>query len=159
MNLRWKFFSSKIYSDKCNVIFTFFHFKSNIMKQYKKKHKKTVKQEKRIVKLMYQKGLLHDFNLIDKILYWEAYKPDGSKFGYIPEIHFDEIDYWGEVSEFSVIDVICDNMFGWDGEKECPKKWGGFVGYSGRRKLLNHLNKLPTKYRKSKFNQMLRNWN
>lgn len=38
------------------------------MKHYRKKHKKHVKQEKRIVKLLFQKGLIHDFN-IDKKYY------------------------------------------------------------------------------------------
>lgn len=62
------------------------------------------KQEKRIVRLMYQKGLIDDFKLSE--LYWERYKLTEKKMGrkprkkyvfttHYPEIHFCTVDYWG----------------------------------------------------------------
>ena len=77
------------------------------MKQYLKKYRKLVKQEKRIIKLLYQKWLMHDFNLDKNTLYLEFYKPDRSKFGYIPEIHYDEKYTRGHASQFLYADCPC----------------------------------------------------
>lgn len=76
-----------------------------------------VKQEKRIVKLMYRKGLI-DVDIND--LYWEAYRRYGGKYNhssnviYYPEIHFAVVDYWNEVDEIPLVSSFVEQRI-WEG--------------------------------------------
>lgn len=76
-----------------------------------------VKQEKRIVKLMYRKGLI-DVDIND--LYWEAYRRYSGKYNhnsngiYYPEIHFAVVDYWHEVDEIPLVSSFVEQRI-WEG--------------------------------------------
>ena len=77
------------------------------------------KQEKRIVRLLYRKGLLSDFKLSE--LYWEEYhrlrsrkKKHSRKYKnsvYAPEVHYSTTDYWGECDEHSVVGHVKEKLF------------------------------------------------
>ena len=135
------------------------------MKRYIRKF---IKEEKRIVKLCYQKGLLDDWKLT--ALYWNEYREGNKgrrrncdyKFSdRLPELHFSSIDYFGECDEHSVVDAILDGLF-WkhsytDGvdEYNMPDIKSTFR-YGGRLPFISYLKALPTKKRDSKVNSILR---
>lgn len=130
-----------------------------------------VKQEKRIVKLAYKKGLLKDFKTDD--FYWQEYRSSGRKERrrngkkysftiYLPEIHYCVFDYWGEADEYSVVESIRQQLH-WDNLTEPPSDENGGWGVSeidglSRQELIEYLKKLPTVINDSKINEPLRYW-
>lgn len=134
-----------------------------------KKIKVWKKQEKRIVKLLYKKGLLERYNFPLKEFYWENYKKykkpnrknkNGYKWmKYFPEVYFSVVDYWGEVDEYSLIDNIL-NEFYWKYAKESPEDCDGVwpksdFNYKGRKWFIEYLKKLPTVKNDSGINKVL----
>jgi hypothetical protein len=133
-----------------------------------------IKQEKRIVRLLYRKGLLDGFKLRD--LYWaehhwfrgKKYKSKNTKYKYpiyMPEVHYCTTDYWGEADEHSVVSTILDHLY-WINvdsgdldrtEYEFPKST--FNWSMSREQLINYLSKLPTKVNNNKINKILRTKN
>ena len=126
------------------------------------------KQEKRIVKLLYRKGLLNDFKLSE--LYWEEYKllhkrkrkhKRVYKFDkYAPEIHYSTVDYWGECDEHSLVDYVLDKLY-WENavENTATEESFGYPDsafkYKGRNWFINYLKQLPTKRTDSRINAVL----
>lgn len=126
-----------------------------------------VKQEKRIVKLLYKKGLLTNFKIEE--LYWAEYKwlrkkrykgKSGYKFPlYMPEIHFGTTDYWGEGDEHSLVDSFLEEIYwkhidynNWDETSgEYPKSNMKL----NRVQLLMYLKGLPTKINDNKIKRIL----
>lgn len=121
------------------------------------KHKK---EEKRLVRLLYKKGLLKDFKLKD--LYWNAYsilrtkkRKHGRKHKstvYLPEVHFCKTDYWGESDEYSIASHIYHNF-------EYSINYGDFespiiIRYS-RIQRIKMLQKLPTVVNNNKIRKVL----
>ena len=127
------------------------------------------KQEKRIVKLLYKKGLLNNFKLKD--LYWECFKrqktpkrknKSGYKFlRYFPEIHFGTVDYWGDGDEHSLVDYILDEMY-WDNTIKGTEDGSGYPDssfkYKSRKWFIKYLNSLPSKKFNNNINKILSNW-
>lgn len=80
-----------------------------------------IKQEKRLVKLIIEKGLL--FNDINpNELYWAEFrhgkyhrkyksKAKYRKWDYLPEIHYATCDYWGEGDEHSLVSHIKEGLY------------------------------------------------
>jgi len=136
-----------------------------------------VKQEKRIVRLMYKKGLLSEFNIND--LYWaeyywvrkKTYKTRAHHYGdkryrfpvYMPEVHYWTTDYWGESDEHSVVDHVLEMLYwenvdtdNWDSDSGSYPQ-STFNRRMGRPQLIKWLNKLPTKVHDNKIKKILRN--
>lgn len=129
------------------------------------------KQEKRIIRLLYRKGLLP---VEVSQLYWASYKPTnkkyrnkGSKFswsGYRDEAYYCTYDYWGECNEHPVIDEFIE-VTTWgnipDGViKDCDDMWKVYslstFQYKGRKWLIKYLSLLPTVNCDSKINKALK---
>jgi hypothetical protein len=130
-----------------------------------------IKQEKRIVRLLYKKGLLTDFKVSD--LYWaeykwinkKKYKSKHSKYKYpvyMPEVHYGTTDYWGEGDEHSIVSTILEHLY-WDNiddedsdptPDDFPKST--FNNGMSRQKLIKYLSKLPTKVNSNKINKILK---
>lgn len=132
------------------------------MKKYIKKH---LKDEKRILKLMYKKGIFELLNIDFKELGWE-YHLTGLKGrkrnkqyatrDYLPELHEWTQDYWGEGDSHSVISFFREYLY-WENisvfdENGFPEKGR----YFSNKQLIEHLNSLPTKNNNSKFNRFLK---
>ena len=113
-----------------------------------------LKQEKRIVKLLYKKGFLEDFGSHHKNLYWESYKN-------IPEIYSVSFDYYGEAIERSLIDSCIENLYwenaimdeDWD-QESFPVST--FKEGKTRKMFIKYLSSLPTKVSNSKINKVLK---
>lgn len=130
-----------------------------------KKHiKKWIKDEKRIIKLMYRKGLL-DFDIDE--LYWESYHPSKYKYDvsygripteYYPEVHFSQIDYWGECDEYGVSDTVQEGLY-WDNIIGEVHDYDGIPPSTYKKKtrkdLIVYLSGLPTVINDSKINKVL----
>jgi hypothetical protein len=128
--------------------------------------RKWVKDEKRLIKLLYRKGFLVG-QLDIKGLYWSAYKTNGKRYKhgkyrfsvYLPELHYCTCDYWGECDEWPVTRDILDNFF-WN---KINEDWDADTGdwptsttkVKSRKDLLLHLNTLPTVFHDSKINKLL----
>lgn len=84
-----------------------------------------VKEEKRLVYLMYRAGLLATFPKIEE-LYWKEYHSlkktyksknvngDGRRYKfsiYMPEIHYCTTNYWGESDEHSIVDHVWQGLY------------------------------------------------
>jgi hypothetical protein len=124
-----------------------------------------IKQEKRLVKLLYKKGFLTDFKLSD--FYWAEFHNSGKKYSsgkyrfseYYPEIHYSTTDYWGEGDEHSIVDTIKEALY-WEGvdgnnlnaDGEYPKS---SFKYYHRRRLIKYLNSLPTVISDNKINEIV----
>lgn len=131
------------------------------MKKYIKKH---LKDEKRILKLMYKKGIFELLNIDLKDLAWELLK-DGKRQrrrkrkyafrDYLPELHVWSQNYWGEGDSDSVVGYFKDYYF-WNYATEHDED-----GYPLNMKhptnsfLISFLSKMPTKNNDSKFNKFL----
>lgn len=127
------------------------------------KHKK---EEKRLVKLLYKKGLLKDFKLKD--LYWNAYsvlrkkkRKHGRKYRhliYLPEVHYATTDYWGEVSEYSIVKHV-DEMLYWENADSDKLDINGYPistwKYMSRIKFIKYLKTLPTVVNNNKIRKVL----
>jgi hypothetical protein len=126
------------------------------------------KQEKRIVKLLYQKGLI-DIKLDQ--LYWESYKvfktskrKHGRKYRksiFLPEIHFATRDYWGETDEHSLVDSVLDGLW-WENIIDDDIDWEEYnpessFKYKGRIWFIKYLKSLPTIKKDSKINLIINN--
>lgn len=129
-----------------------------------------IKQEKRIVKLLYRKGFLKDFKVKD--LYWQEYnwhtkkkyKSKRTKYSYpvyMPEVHYMTTDYWGESDEHSIVGTIKDEL--WWGHAEM-ENWDDTSGEwpnstfpkMTRQQFIKYLEKLPTKVNDNKINKVLK---
>ena len=138
-----------------------------------KENRLWVKQEKRIVKLLYRKGLLNDFKVSD--FYWAEYrwmnrKKYKSKYSeyrfpiYKPEVHYMTTDYWGESDEHGIVDTIIGHFY-WSNVDE--ENWDSTSGEypqstfpkMTREQFIKYLDKLPTKVKDNKINKILKTQN
>lgn len=129
------------------------------------------KQEKRIVRLLYRKGLLSDMSN----LYWASYKETGKKYknkgssyswyGSLDEIYYCTWDYWSEYDEHPLVDEIIERLIT-EGIpdyvfEECgydyfqAMKHSSFQ-YKGRKWFIKYLEGLPTVRCDSKINKVLK---
>lgn len=133
-----------------------------------------IKEEKRIVSLLYRKGLLKDFKITD--FYWaeyhwfrsRKYKSKRTKYSfpiYLPEVHYCTTDYWGESDEHSIVSTILDHLY-WsniDEENFDPTsgEWlkSTFNKRMTRKQFIKYLEKLPTKVSDRKLDKMIRKQN
>lgn len=124
-----------------------------------------IKQEKRIVNLIYKKGLMpKEFKILEE-LYWaeyhnslKTYKSKEKKYRfaeYYPEVHYSSTDYFGECDEHSLVKHIFEYMY-WDNiinEEEIPedgfpksnfriKNRNSFIKYLQNLKTVNSDNKI-----------------
>lgn len=116
------------------------------------------KEEKRLVKLLYKKGLLAYFDL--KEFYWAAYhkqrakkRKHGRKFRgtvYFPEVHFCQTDYWGESDEHSIVNHI------YGGVEVVGEDGNYYLKSITRLKRIKLLQKLPTKINNNKIKSVLK---
>jgi hypothetical protein len=135
------------------------------MKKYIRKH---LKDEKRILKLMYKKGIFEILRINLKHLGWEYLlygkrqrrRKGKNKYAFrecLPELHEWTQDYWGEGDSHSVINSFKEHLF-WETAKEFDEESGFPVNhkYPKNRFLIEYLTKLPTKNNDSKFNIFLK---
>jgi hypothetical protein len=133
-----------------------------------KEIRRRIKEDKRIIILLYRKGklaLLCDINQ----LYWESYNfisisPKGKhrkyrRLMYLAEIHFSTTDYFGETDEHAVIDRHLEYKFwedageDWDGMNEIPASIRNYT----RKQLIRDLKSQPNvKYGSKEINYILR---
>lgn len=137
-----------------------------------KKHIKLwIKQEKRIVKLIYKKGFLNNFKIKD--LYWASYRTTGKRYKskekkyrwteFYPEVHYSTTDYWGECDEHSVVGKIQETLYwthiderNWNPNSgEMPKSLFRFIGPKHRKKFIKYLEKLPNKLNDNKIKKVI----
>ena len=129
------------------------------------------KQEKRIVRLLYRKGLLP----VDiSMLYWESYKPTNKKFknkgsnfswsGYCDEVYYCTYDYWGECIEHPIVDEFIETTT-WNNVpdcvmEDCDDMWKAYsqstFQYKGRKWLIKYLSSLATIRCDSNINKALK---
>lgn len=112
----------------------------------KKEIRKFLKQEKRLVKLMYRKGIFKDFNIDIKRkgIGWEAFTNG------LPELHDSTENYFGEGDSYSIVGRYLNTL-----------KLGSIDGmciyaYTCRDKVIKTLNRIPTKVFDSKINNFLK---
>jgi hypothetical protein len=133
-----------------------------------KEIRRRIKEDKRIIILLYRKGELAFLDDI-KDLYWEYYKhigtsPKGkrrnySRLMYLGEIYFSTTDYFSEEAEHGVVDMHLEHKFweelgeDWDGMNEIPKKIQRYT----RKQLIRDLKLSPNvKYGSKEINYILR---
>lgn len=132
-----------------------------------KELRKWVKDEKQLIKLLYQKGFLVG-DLSPERIYWNAFKRTGKKYrygkhkfsSYYPELHYCTVDYWGEADEHSVVDAVIDNFYWTNGtydEETCV--YAPTSKILSREALMKHLKNLPTVIKDSKINTVLKQSN
>lgn len=139
----------------------------------KKYFKTFIKQEKRIVKLLYKKGMLDNFKLEE--LYWASYLKTGKKYWYgskgktyrwpefYPEVYYSTSDYWGECDEHSVVEHIQQTLYwthiderNWNPNNgEMPKSLFKYYGIRYRKNFINYLESLPTKRSDNKIRKVI----
>jgi len=136
-----------------------------------------IKQEKQIVYLLYRKGFIINEFMKLKDLYWaeylwhnrKSYKTkhnlyDGRIYRqpvYMPEVHFCTTDYWGESDEYSIVDVVSQELYwkhvdteNWDEDSgEYPKST---LPKMTRCQFIKYLKSLPTKVGDKKINTLLK---
>ena len=132
-----------------------------VMKKYIKKH---LKDEKRILKLMYKKGIFELLGINLNDLSWETLeygkrqRRRNRKYAfrdYLPELHVWSQDYWGEGDSNSIVSYYKQYYF-WEYAKERDED--GYpinVKYPTNKILIDFLSKMPTKNNDSKFNRFL----
>jgi hypothetical protein len=130
------------------------------------------KQEKRIVLLLYRKGLL---SIPIENLYWAEYTRYGKKFRskyskikwecFLPEIYYSTWDYWSGCNEHPLVDDIIDRLiyngipegilekYGYDYSR--AMRYSSFQ-YKGRKWFIKYLSSLPTVRKDSKINKFLK---
>jgi hypothetical protein len=133
-----------------------------------KEIRRRIKEDKRIIILLYRKGELAFLDNI-KDLYWEYYKhigtsPKGkhrnySRLMYLGEIHFATRDYFGETDEHGVVDMHLEHTFweevgeDWDGMNEIPASIRNYT----RKQLIRDLKSQPNvKHGSKEINYILR---
>lgn len=128
-----------------------------------------IKQEKQIVRLLYQKGLLQDYSLDN--LYWaeynwhnrKKYKSSNGKSSwpvYMPEVHYMTTDYWGESDEHSIVSTIKEHLW-WDHAN--TENWDSTSGEwprssfpkMTRSQFIKYLKEMPTKVNDNKIKKVL----
>jgi len=131
--------------------------------------RKHLKDEKRIIKLMYIKGLFKAFNISLKHIGWE-YLSEGkrkrkrkgrNKWGYKeykPELFLYTVDYWGEGDETSIVDILQQDLYWVSGhfDEETSQFVAGDKKYYERSQLIAYLKTLPTVKKNSKINGYLK---
>lgn len=138
---------------------------SDNMKKYIRKH---LKDEKRILKLMYYKGIFKIMKINLESIAWEELLRGNKqrkgigrqKYGghdYLPELHVYTSDYYGECDSLSLINCYHEYLY----YKDCyPDADGiGLISNSQmktRSQLIQHLSKLPTVNKNSKINYILK---
>jgi hypothetical protein len=135
------------------------------MKKYIRKH---LKDEKRILKLMYKKGIFEILRINLKHLGWEYLlygkrqrrRKGKNKYAFrecLPELHEWTQDYWGEGDSHSVINSFKEHLF-WETAKEFDEESGFPINHKHAKNsfLIEYLTKLPTKNNDSKFNRFLK---
>ncbi|MBS4028333.1 MAG: hypothetical protein KGZ58_06815 [Ignavibacteriales bacterium] len=134
------------------------------MKKYIRKH---LKDEKRVLMLMYKKGIFELLGIDYNCLSWEYLKygkrqrkrPNNTRpyFDTLPELHVWSQDYWGEGDSHSVVDSLKQYLF-WETAKEIDEESGFPINhkYPTTKFLIHYLNELPTKNSNSKFNRVLK---
>lgn len=116
---------------------------------------------------MYKKGIFEILNIDFKHLGWEYLlygkrqrrRKGKNEFAFkecLPELHEWTQDYWGEGESNSVVDSFKQYLF-WETAKEFDEESGFPINqkYPTTKKLIEYLNKLPTKNSNSKFNRVL----
>lgn len=131
------------------------------------------KQEKRIVRLLYRKGLIGmDINE----LYWASYKRSTDRYkdkryptrkwdNYLDEVHYCTCDYWGECDEYGLVDGIIEKLI-WDNVPEeindpmSDDMWYQYnhstFEHTTRKKFIRYLQSLPTVRCDNKINEVLK---
>jgi hypothetical protein len=130
-----------------------------------------IKEEKRIVRLLYSRGLLVDWKIKD--LYWASYtwlnrkcyhtKDKKYRFPrYMPEIHFGTSDYWGECDEHSIVRAVNESQYwlnvdtiNWDGDGFPISKFPKM----SRKQYIKYLSKMPVVVPDKKINKILKRIN
>lgn len=134
------------------------------MKKYIRKH---LKDEKRILKLMYKKGIFDLLHIDLKSTAWECLKK-GKKlrkrkgkreYGYtqyLPELHVFSCDYWGEWDSRSVLECYKDYL--WYAENDELDEYGHPINKFNfsTSNIIKHLQSLPTKINNGKINYYLK---
>ena len=126
--------------------------------------RKWVKEEKRIVYLLYRKGFLKDFKITD--FYWAEYnwlgrrcrksKKHNFRFPiYMPEIHYCTTDYWGESDEHSIVSHIL-NMLYWNHIDTSGEYLKSSFKVKKRSEFIKYLKSLPTIISDKKINKVLK---
>ncbi len=135
------------------------------MKKYIKKH---IKDEKRILKLMYKKGFFETLGINLENVAWE-YLLYGkrqrrikgkNKYAFrecLPELHVWTQDYWGEGDSSSVIGILKDHIYFGNTDIYDYDEDGFPLNskFPETNDVINYLLKLPTKNNDSKFNKFL----
>jgi hypothetical protein len=137
-----------------------------VMKKYIKKH---LKDEKRILKLMYKKGIFETLGINLKDLGWEYLlygkrqrrRKGKNKYAFrecLPELHVYTQDYWGEGDSNSVIGILKDHIYFGDTDIYDYDEEGFPINskFPKINDVINYLLKLPTKNNDSKFNHLLK---
>ena len=134
------------------------------MKKYIKKH---LKDEKRVLKLMYKKDFFKELGIDMENLGWEYLSygkrqrkriKSGNKYVFrdcLPELHEYTQDYWGEGDSHSVIGSLKDFIFFTYAKERDDCGFPVNSKYPSTIDLIKFLNKLPTINNDNKFNQFL----
>jgi len=137
----------------------------------KKYIRKWVKDEKRLVKLFFQKGFMDKNCPPISELYWEEFRHGNRQrrrngkvyvfYDYLPEIHYGTCDYWGEYDDHALIPEMIEGIR-WanlvtEPDYELNGGWGtsNFDGKS-RAWFIKYLKTLPTVNRSSAINRILK---
>ena len=134
------------------------------MKKYIRKH---LKDEKRILKLMYKKGITEQLSDNFREYGWESLcrgkkgrRRNGAKYiftDYLPEFHLFTVDYWGECDSHSIVSVCRDNIMMKDAEYCQIDGWSNMnMTVRSAKGLIDYLSKLPTVRNDSQFNKCLK---
>lgn len=121
------------------------------------------KQEKRIVKLMYRKGLIDDLDFDN--LYFiedEKYKWINGKCykKTFPKVFYGQREYWGEWDEWSVVEMVVNDIiykeydYDFDNMNDAIQSVN-MIKNPSRQKLIKYLSGLKNKYHDSKINKIL----
>lgn len=126
------------------------------------------KQEKQLVKLMYQKGIIDTLRVVNNVndLYWQNYTIASGKYKsgkykflrYYDEVHYFTSDYWGEGDEHSLVGAYLDLLY-W-GNIKYDNVLGDVVPMKkirlGRRQIIKRLKKLKTIKNDKKINKVVK---
>jgi hypothetical protein len=133
------------------------------MKKYIRKH---LKDEKRILKLMYSKGVFETLGIYLKDLAWE-YLLQGkrkrrrgeNKYAFrecLPELHVWTQDYWGEGDSNSVVEILKQHIYYGNTHDLDEDGFPLNSKFPKTNDVIAYLLKLPTKHNDSKFNRFLK---
>lgn len=129
-----------------------------------------IKEEKRIVRLLYRKGLIKDFKVSD--FYWAEYNWLGKRLRrskdnkyrfpiYMPEVHYCTTDYWGESDEHSIVSHVLELLYWSDIDVSDWDETSGVFPKSNfkrmtRPQFIKYLKGLPTTVNNNKINRVLK---